>query len=244
MSWLAVASGLGVAGVLAGGIAAVAGFGIGSVLTPVLALETGTRLAVAAVAIPHVIGTAQRLWLLRAHVDRRVLVGFGVTSAAGGLAGALLQSELAGREITIVFGLTLLATGIAELTGWMRRVHWGRRAAWVAGLVSGLLGGLVGNQGSVRSASLLGFDVPKESFVATATAIALLVDAARVPVYLATQGGAILAIWPLLVVATAGVVVGTIVGTRVLGRIDEQTFHRTVGVALVALGIWMVVAAP
>jgi uncharacterized membrane protein YfcA len=244
VSWLVVGTSLGVAGILAGGIAAVAGFGIGSVLTPVLALETGTRLAVAAVAIPHVIGTAQRLWLLRAHVDRRVLVGFGVTSAAGGLAGALLQSVAPGRGITIVFGPTLLAPGIAELTGWMRRGRWDRRAAWVAGLVSGLLGGLVGNQGSVRSASLLGFDVPKESFVANATAIALFVDAARVPVYLATQGAEILALWPLLLVATAGVVIGTMAGTRILGGIDEPTFHGTVGVALVALGIWTVVATP
>jgi uncharacterized protein len=237
---LGILGALGIAGVIAGGIAAVAGFGIGSVLTPVLALETGTRLAVAAVAIPHVVGTAQRLWLLRAHVDRRVLLCFGLASAVGGLVGALLQSVVAGRELAIVFGLALAAAGIAELTGWMRRVRWGRRAAWIAGLVSGLLGGMVGNQGSVRSASLLGFDVPKESFVATATAIALCVDAARLPVYLATQGAEILALWPLLLVATAGVVVGTALGTRVLGRIDEATFHRVLGVALIALGAWFI----
>jgi uncharacterized membrane protein YfcA len=242
VSWVAIGGALGLAGVVAGALAAVAGFGIGSVLTPVLALETGTRLAVAAVAIPHVIGTAQRFWLLRAHVDRRVLVGFGLASALGGIAGAVLQSVVAGRGLTIVFGLALVATGLAELTGWMRRVRWGRRAAWVAGLVSGLLGGLVGNQGSVRSASLLGFDVPKESFVATATAIALFVDAARLPVYLATQGAQILALWPLLVVATIGVVVGTALGTRILGRIDEATFHRTVGIAIVALGAWTLVS--
>lgn len=240
MSWVVVASALGAAGVVAGGVAAVAGFGIGSVLTPVLALETGTRLAVAAVAIPHVIGTVQRLWLLRAHVDRRVLLGFGLTSAVGGLVGAVLQSSVGGPWLAVVFGLALIATGVAELTGWMRHVRWGRRAAWVAGLVSGLLGGLVGNQGSVRSASLLGFDVPKESFVATATAIALVVDAARLPVYVATQGAEILALWPLLLVATAGVVVGTALGTRVLDRIDEDTFHRSVGLALLALGAWTI----
>ena len=42
---------LAIAAVVAGAIAAVAGFGIGSLPTPVLALETGTKLAVAAVAI-------------------------------------------------------------------------------------------------------------------------------------------------------------------------------------------------
>src|SRR5205823_6785807 len=80
---------LGCAGIVAAGIAAVAGFGIGSVLTPILATESGTKLAVAAIAIPHFVGTAQRYWKLRRHVDRHVLLGFGVASAVGGLAGAL-----------------------------------------------------------------------------------------------------------------------------------------------------------
>ena len=39
------------AGIVAAGIAAVAGFGIGSVLTPILATETGTKLAVAVVLL-------------------------------------------------------------------------------------------------------------------------------------------------------------------------------------------------
>jgi uncharacterized membrane protein YfcA len=234
---LLVATMLGATGVAAGGIAAVAGFGIGSLLTPVLALETGTRLAVAAVAIPHVVGTAQRLWLLRSHVDRRILLGFGVTSAAGGLAGALLQSIAGGRALSVVFGVAVATAGVAELTGWMRRVRWSRRAGWVAGLVSGLLGGLVGNQGGIRAASLLGFEVPKESFVATATAIALCVDAARLPVYLATQGAEIAAIWPVLAVATIGVIIGTAVGTRLLASVPEAAFHRIVGVSLVVLGV-------
>jgi hypothetical protein len=34
---------------------------------------------------------------------------------------------------------------------------------------------------------MLGFELSKESFVATTTAIALVVDAARIPVYFITQ---------------------------------------------------------
>ncbi|HEU4414943.1 MAG TPA: hypothetical protein VFT65_09200 [Candidatus Angelobacter sp.] len=41
------------AAALAGAIASLAGFGIGSVLTPLLALSVGTKQAVVAVSIPH-----------------------------------------------------------------------------------------------------------------------------------------------------------------------------------------------
>ena len=39
-----------------------------------------------------------------------------------------------------------------------------------------------------------------------------------------------------------GVVVGTVFGTRILGKIDEATFRRSVGIALVALGVWTIVS--
>ena len=35
---------------------------------------------------------------------------------------------------------------------------------------------------------MLGFDVPRHAFVATATAVGLIVDGARMPVYLVTEG--------------------------------------------------------
>src|SRR5262245_24163632 len=72
----------------AGAIASVAGFGIGSILTPLFSWQSGTKFAVAAVSIPHLAGTAVRFWLLRGHIDRRVLLSFGLASAAGGLLGA------------------------------------------------------------------------------------------------------------------------------------------------------------
>ena len=225
--------------VIAAAIASVTGFGIGSLLTPTLAMAAGTKLAVAAISIPHLVGTAQRFWRLRTHVHRRILWGFGIASAIGGLSGALVHTWVSSQTLSIVFGVVVVLAGVSELTGWMRRVRWGRRSAWVAGAASGALGGMVGNQGGIRTAALLGFDVPKESFVATSTAIGLFVDAARMPVYLTTEWREIARIFPFVVTATIGVVVGTIVGTRALARIPEQIFRKFVAVLLIALGMYM-----
>ena len=230
------------AGLLAAGVAAVTGFGIGSLLTPVLALSMGAKLAVAAVSVPHLVGTAQRFWMLRSHVDRSVVLGFGIASAVGGLAGALAHVWVSSRTLAVIFGVLVVAAGVSELTGWMRRVQWGRRSGWVAGAVSGALGGMVGNQGGIRTAALLGFNVPKESFVATATAIALFVDGARVPIYVATEWRDMLRVWPLILTATIAVVVGTALGTRVLGRVPPEIFRRVIAVFLIVLGLYMAIA--
>ncbi len=227
------------AALLAGGIASLSGFGIGSILTPLLATVLGTKLAVAVVSVPHLLGTGLRFWLIRRHVDRRVLLSFGLASASGGLAGALLHVWLRGAVLGYILGGLLVFAGISGLTGLTTRVRLGRSAGFVAGALSGGFGGLVGNQGGIRSAALLGFDIPKEAFVATATAIALLVDAFRMPVYAATQWREVIIAWPLLALATAGVVAGTLLGQPVLRRIPGQAFRAVVALIILALGVWM-----
>jgi uncharacterized membrane protein YfcA len=227
------------AGITAGAVASVAGFGIGSLLTPVFVTRVATQIAVAAVSIPHVLGTAVRLWLLRGQVDRRLLVRFGLTSAAGGLTGALLQGRTGSAGLTILFGALLLFVAASELTGLSKRMRFRGAAAWIAGALSGLLGGLVGNQGGIRSAAMLGADVPRQAFVGTATAVALIVDGARLPVYLATSGHDLLAMWPTIVFATIGVICGTLFGHRVLTRIPEEKFRPTIAVLLAILGTAM-----
>ena len=232
-----------VAGLLAGAIAAVTGFGIGSLLTPVVALQVDTRLAVAAVSIPHLIGTSLRFALMSGGVDRRVLLSFGLTSAAGGLAGAMLYGVASSRGLTILFGVLLLFAAVSEITGLAQRMRFRGWVAWVAGALSGLLGGLVGNQGGIRSAALIGFGLPKELFVGTATAIALFVDGARVPVYLYTQHREMRDLLTWIVLAIVGVLVGTLVGSRALGRIPDVWFHRVLALTLAVLGIAMLFRA-
>lgn len=228
---------------LAGAVASVSGFGIGSLLTPTLALQMDPRLAVAAVSVPHVVGTALRFWMLRRHVDRRVLVSFGAMSAAGSLAGAAAGAVLRSEALLAILGTLLVVVGLGELTGWRKRLRFDGPWAWVAGAASGLFGGLVGNQGPLRAAAMLGFDLPKAAFVSTATAIALVVDAARMPVYAITQGPGLVAIAPLIAIATAGVVVGTIAGQHALAAVPERLFRTVVATLLVTLGVLVLWAA-
>jgi uncharacterized membrane protein YfcA len=221
---------------LAGAVAAVTGFGVGSLLTPLLALQVETRLAVAAVSVPHVAATTLRLWLLKGAIDWRIFWSFGLTSAAGGLAGALLYTWVTNRWLTIVFGLLLVFAAVSEATGLARRLNFQGSIAWMAGAASGLLGGLVGNQGGIRSAALLGFSLTKETFVGTATAVGLVVDAARLPVYLAMQHGEMAAHWRPIALMTAGAVSGTLLGSRALRGIPEIWFRRVLAAVLALLG--------
>jgi uncharacterized membrane protein YfcA len=227
--------------ILAGGIAALAGFGIGSVLTPALAFSVGTKTAVAIVALPHLSATAVRLGMLRRSIDRSVLLSFGVASAAGGLSGGILHAFLASPVLAVVLGVLLVFGGLWELTGLGHRVRFRGGLAITAGLLSGLFGGLVGNQGGIRSAALLRFDLDRQALIATATASALLVDLARTPVYLVSTGAELLEHWPLVLSLVVGAVLGTLLGAPILRRIPESLFRPLVATLLIGLGVILAV---
>jgi len=227
------------ASILAGGVAAVSGFGIGSILTPLLTLWWDAKLAVALVAIPHASGTALRLWLLRRQIDRRILWSFGAASVAGGLMGAWLHVQWESALLRVILASLLVCTGLMGLTGLTDRLRFQGASAWMAGVCSGLLGGLVGHQGGIRTAAMLGLDVPRDAFIATTTAVALMIDGVRTPVYLAAHAEPLRQQMPLIGLMTVGVLVGTAGGYRVLRRLPESWFRRMVSGLILALGLFL-----
>ena len=229
--------------ILAGATASVVGFGIGSLLTPLLAARYGTSVAVAAVTLPHAIATAVRCWRLRANIDRQVLVRFGLLSAAGALAGALLYTRLGPTALTGILGALLILTAIAQLTGWSSRWHPRGPIVAIFGLISGFFGGVAGNQGGLRAAALTAFRLSPPAFVATATAAGLLVDAARTPVYIWSAGPQLLELAAPIGIAAAGVLIGTVLGERMLLGLSVRRFGQVVGVAIGVLGVWLVLVA-
>ena len=225
--------------VAAGATASVVGFGIGSLLAPVIAVRYGIGAAVAMVALPHLAASLLRAWRLRGHFRRDVIVRFGLLSAAGGLAGALLYARLGGPALTTALGALLLVTAIAGLTGWTERWHPRGPIVWGLGALSGLFGGLAGNQGGIRAAALSAFGLGPAEFVAASTAAGVLVDVARTPVYLLRERATLAAAAPLLAALVAGTLMGTLLGERVLFGIAPQVFRRVVSVAIAGLGLWL-----
>jgi uncharacterized membrane protein YfcA len=226
--------------ILGGAIAAVSGFGIGSIITPFLLLRFSPLEAVSLVALPHVCATALRLYELRRSIHGPTFQQFGLASAVGGLAGALLQGPLGGLVLTMVLALLLLTAGLGEVR--QRPVPIPDSPGWkvAGGALSGFFGGLVGNQGGIRAAALLQYGLTPREIVATATATALLVDAARVPIYAIREAPFIASQMPLVLWMTLGVTIGTALGVPVLGRLKTTTYRRLVGALLILLAVFLI----
>ena len=240
---LLVALLLALLGVVAGATASVAGFGIGSLLTPFVALRYGAPAAVAIVALPHAAATCLRAWRLRGQVDWPVFWRFGVASAAGGLAGALLFARLRDDALEALLGALLILTAISTLSNWAERVRIPAWASWLLGVASGFFGGVVGNQGGLRAGALLGLGLAPAAFVATSTLTGVIVDVVRTPLYLVRAGETMAGAWPLIAAATVGTLAGTLVGERILLGLSPPVFRRVVAGLVGVLGFWLLARA-
>lgn len=228
---------------IAGATASLAGFGIGSLMTPALTGQLGASLAIAAISISHFFGTLLRFWKLKSHIDRKTLIHFGLLSAAGGLTGAGLHAFISSRQMAFILGCMLVFAGLTGLFGFSEKIKLKGPAAWIAGALSGFFGGLVGNQGGIRSAALMGFDLSKQAYVATATAIALIVDISRMPVYFFMERQRLSQILPLILLMSLGTMAGTLAGTHLLSRISEKFFKRFVSGIVLMLGVFTLIQA-
>jgi len=226
---------------ISGVIASISGFGIGSFITPLLSVKIGIGIAVGAVSIVHFFGTFLRFFFWRKYINKKVLLTFGLMSAASGLLGALLHNTLINTVLTIIFALLLIFSGLTGFTGLADKFRLKGKAAWAAGGLSGFFGGLVGNQGGIRAAALFGFRLTQKEFIATATGIALMVDIVRMPVYVVAQKEELLAIWQFILIGIIFVLIGTFIGSWLLNKIPEKFFKKIVCAIIFFIGIFVLI---
>lgn len=215
-------------------IGTMAGFGAATILTPIAALLLDVRTAIALVACFHLLGNASRLVLFGRHLRWRFLWQFGLIGILCSLLGARISSSLSPAILQACLGGFLLC-----YVGWELLAPGGVRLPTAApvlvggGALSGFIAGLLGTGGAIRSACLLAFQLPRDAYLGTSAAIALLVDATRLPVYVAARflpGIGPAHVLGLAVTAAAG----AWMGQRVVRRLPAAAFRRLV-LALLAL---------
>ncbi|MBI1807005.1 MAG: sulfite exporter TauE/SafE family protein [Ignavibacteria bacterium] len=222
---------------LASMLTLVAGFGLGTILTPVFTLFYDVKLAILLVAIVHFVNNALKFLLFRKYIDLSIIKRFGLLSVVGSILGAALQLYLQSDLLKVFLGILLIVLGLVEFLPEKTTFKLPQKIDVIGGFFSGLLGGLVGNQGAIRSAYLLNYDISKEAFIATATVIALTIDATRIPVYLTSHQQFISEIhWQLLLVVTVALI-GTLVGKKLLTYFSIGIFKKVVAGFVVLMGI-------
>ena len=138
-------------------------------------------------------------------------------------------------------GLFTLAFVALNATSFSPRLdpRWERSLGPLAGLVSGIVGGLTNTPGTVLVIVFYALGFPKQEFVrsiALSFVVLKVVQLAAVSHFGLMSGG----LFVLSLGLTAVALVGFYAGLRVQDRLDQRRFNRAVLVFLAATGLWLV----
>jgi uncharacterized membrane protein YfcA len=212
------------------------GFGLGTILTPVFLIFYDVKIAILIVAVVHLSNNLLKISLFGRHISIDILKRFGILTLIGAFIGAFLQGKMDSSGVKILLGIILIFLGLKEATGFGEKLRLPQKIDFIGGFLSGLLGGFVGNQGAIRSAYLLNYNIPKETFVATAAIIASVVDVTRIPVYIFSNRDVLTDNGLLLLITTASAFAGTFAGKRFLQKISLKTFKIYIAAMIVIIG--------
>ena len=212
-------------------IGTVAGFGTSTIFLPVALFFLDFKTALVLVAISHLSGNIGAVTFFRQGLDKKLFLLFGVPSLILTVVGAYLVIYIPQNFLIIFLGVFLLFFSVYSLLRPEFKVPAIKRNTILGGGVSGFLQGLIGIGGPLRGAFLISYDLDKMKYIATISAIAVVIDAARIPVYFSNNllNPQFYYYIPFLVLTG---IVGSYVGKKIVTIIPKEIFKKIVLIAI------------
>lgn len=230
------------------------GFGLGTLLLPAFALYFPINIAIAMTALVHLINNLFKFFLMKNHIDWKVVLLFVLPAMIFAIFGASLLNYLAdfnldyhftlfGKSlvtspIRIVIALLMLIFALFDLIPQLRELSFSRRLLPLGGALSGFFGGLSGHQGALRSTFLVKAGLEKEVYIATGIFSSLMVDIVRLPIYgLGDTTSGMGENWLMLTSAIITALIGAIIGKFYLKKITINFIRILIGTLLIFISL-------
>ncbi len=217
-------------------VGSIAGFGSSTLLLPISLFFFDFKTALVLVAIFHVSGSLGRAHFFRTGIDKKILFAFGIPTVLFTILGALLVNYVSPELLKLLLGVFLVVFSSLSLASIRLTLKVNRKNMVFGGAISGFISGLIGTGGPSRTAFLTAFDIKKVSYLGTSAIIALVVDAARIPIYL--KNGFLPSQYYLFVpILFVLAIFASFVAKQVVDKLPQKTFKKLVLIAVLLAGI-------
>lgn len=231
------------------------GFGLGTLLMPVVALFFPLDIAVAVTAVVHLANNLFKLGLVGRYAEKAIIFRFGVPALLAAFAGAFYLERLMTLEplwiykvgplaaevgwVKLIIGSLISAFVMVELLPALKNKQFPDSWMPVGGILSGFLGGLSGHQGALRSMFLVRSGLTREAYLGTGIVIAVLVDMARLGVY-GTAGLQTNFSWKMVWIAVVAAFCGSLLCSRFINKVTITGIQRLVSIFLLFIAAGLI----
>jgi uncharacterized membrane protein YfcA len=222
---------------IASAIGTTTGFGISTVMIPVVLLFYPLSQTLLFVGIIHCVGNIWKVLLFKHGIHWKLILSFGIPGIAASVLGASLVFAVPAALLSRILAAFIIIYVIYLFVNPSFKVRSSSLSAMCGGAGSGFLAGVFGMGGAIRSLFLSAFDLPKPVYIATGGAIAFIIDTTRLATYL-SQGVKLekLLLWGMLIFIPASFA-GAKTAKLVVDRIPQRYFRTVVAAFLFLVAV-------
>lgn len=224
---------------LAASLASVTGFGSAAILLPVLIYFFDAREGVAILTVVQLIGNLSRVWFNRKEIQWSVVKKFAIgaipATLLGGMIFAVAPLPILSRFLGVFLLLIVVGRRLVRGKSIKMKLEW----FTPLGFISSFLSAIVGTVGPLVAPFFLAFGLAKGAYISTEAISSVLVQLCKLFIYGTTNT---LSMHALLVgtTLTPALILGALVGKKLLDKISEDVFRRIIEIVLIVAGSLMI----
>jgi len=221
---------------LASCIGTLSGFGLSTIMLPILLLFLPFTQVILLVSIIHWFHSGWNTLLFREGISWHLFAYFGIP----GIVTSTFGARLVGGEpehLLPFLGVFLIGYSFLLIFVPKFQLPYTRLIALMGGSLSGFFAGIFGMRGAVRSMFLSAFNLPKIVYLGTTGVIAFFVDSTRLFVYVLEGINIDPSLWWGLLLFVPASFVGSYIGRYLVYKISIQYFRKFVALFLLLVGL-------
>ena len=227
------------------------GFGLGTILTPVMLIFFPPEIAISLTGIVHFCNNIFKLSIIGNQFNKEVLIKFGIPAVLFAFAGSyslfFISNEtffshslfINGTDVSylqFIIAIILIFFALIDLIPFFKKLKFNKSILPIGGILSGFFGGLTGNQGALRSAFLIKMNLEKSVFIATTVVISFFVDLTRISVYISKIKDFEISNYLILgLAAIVSAIAGSFIGFKSLKKITLNFIRNLVAIMILLI---------
>ena len=225
---------------LASIIGTLAGFGISTVMVPLLLIILPLPQTLLLVGIIHWFNDIWKILLFREGIRWKLFLAFGLPGIFTSFLGSSLFLRISREILSRTLGVFLIAYVLLIVFNRTFKLSQRLSVAVSGGALTGFFAGIFGIGGEINAVALSAFNLEKAVYVTTAGAISFMIDSTRIATYV--RGGiglepAILAGFLIFIPLS---LIGVMIGKRGIEKIPQEKFRNFVAVFIFLFGLKLV----
>ena len=227
------------------------GFGLGTILTPVMLIFFPPEIAISLTGLVHFCNNIFKLTIIGGQFNKEVLIKFGIPAVLFAFAGSyalffisndtLFTHHLFAKKTDVsylqfIIAIILIFFALIDSIPFFKKLKFNKSILPIGGILSGFFGGLTGNQGALRSAFLIKMNLEKSVFIATTVVISFFVDLTRISVYISKIKDFEISNYLILgLAAIVSAIAGSFMGFKSLKKITLNFIRNLVAIMILLI---------